>query len=153
MASSSEHHYPLSGGYDAVCLYAAPLDSGWSSVEQALLPDFGVVYHAYSYEAPMKGVWSGEKSIGTTHRPAVDSLFAVNAELLRNFIAAVASSGAAVSVSITRDASAVVLTVLNGNEKHKLYPSDLQELTEALQDGVDSFTSAPSTPPKQGTKR
>ena len=95
----------------------------------------------------MKGVWGGEKSIGTAHRPALDALSAVDPSLLRGFVAAVVATGAAVSISVTRDASAVVLTVLDGQNKHKLYPSDLQELMEALQDGIESFTPN-QTPPK-----
>lgn len=101
----------------------------------------------------MKGVWSGDKGISTTARPALDALSSVDPALLRSFIASVVTTGAAVSISITRDAGAVVLTVLDGNQKHKLYPSDLQELTQALEDGVASFTPSEPPPNSQGRKR
>lgn len=99
----------------------------------------------------MKGVWSGDKGITSAHRPAIDALSTVNPELLRKFVAAVVSTGAAVSISVTRDHSAVVLTVLDGNDRHKIYPTDLQELTQALEDGAASFTA--SEPPPNSKKR
>lgn len=150
-ASSSEHHYPLSGGDDMVWLYASPLDRGWTAYGQYLLPHIVEAYRSRKVEPPMKGVWSGEKSIGTTHRPAIDALTSVDPDLLRRFIASVVGTGAAVSISVTRDFGAVVLTVLDGSNKHKLYPTDLQELMEALQDGIESFS--PSQPPPNTNKR
>lgn len=151
-ASSSSHHYPLSGGYDAVSLYAAPLDSGWSSLDQLVLPGFGELIHSQKDTPPMKGVWSGEKSVGSDYRPAIDSLMALDSELLRKFVATVVATGAAVSFSVTRDYGAVVLTILDGNQRHKVYPTDLQELTEALKDGIESFTPS-QTPPNTGKPR
>lgn len=99
----------------------------------------------------MKGVWGGDKGITTDRRPAIDSLSSVDAELLRRFIAVVVSTGAAVSISVTRDYGAVVLTVLDGSNKHKLYPTDMRELVQALEDGIESFT--PSQPPPKTGKR
>lgn len=93
----------------------------------------------------MKGVWGGDKGISSERNPALDSLASVDPELLRRFIASVVGTGAAVSISITRDGGAVVLTVLDGKDKHKLYPSDMRELVQALEDGIESFT--PSPPP------
>lgn len=94
----------------------------------------------------MKGVWGGDKGITTDRKPAIDSLSSVDPELLRRFITSVVATGAALSISITRDYGAVVLTVLDGANKHKLYPSDAQELIQALEDGIESFTPG-QTPP------
>lgn len=150
VASSSEHHYPLSGGIDAVSLYAIPLDKGWSSVQQAILPGFGPLSRFIREVSTMKGVWGGDKGISSERNPALDSLASVDPELLRRFIASVVGTGAAVSISITRDGGAVVLTVLDGKDKHKLYPSDMRELVQALEDGIESFTPSPPPTTKRG---
>lgn len=99
----------------------------------------------------MKGVWGGDKGITTDRKPAIDSLSSVDAELLRRFIAVVVSTGAAISISVTRDYGAVVLTVLDGSNKHKIYPSDMQELVQALEDGIASFAPT-QTPPKSNRR-
>lgn len=98
----------------------------------------------------MKGVWGGDKGIKTDRRPALDALSSVDPGLFLRFVSVIVETGAAVSVSVTRDAGAIVLTVLDGSNKHKLYPSDLQELTVALEDGIASFTSEP--PPNYQAK-
>lgn len=97
----------------------------------------------------MKGVWGGDKGITSDRNPALDSLSSVDPELLRRFVAVIVATGAAVSFSITRDGGAVVLTVLDGKDKHKLYPSDMRELAQAFEDGIESF--APSPPPTKAS--
>lgn len=99
----------------------------------------------------MKGVWGGDKGISTDRKPAIDALSSVDPELLRRFVSVVVATGAAVSISITRDYGAVVLTVLDGSNKHKLYPSDARELIQALEDGIASF--APTETPPNTRKR
>lgn len=153
MASSSDHIYPLSAGFDAVSLYAEPCGRGWTAYEQALLPDFGAVYHAYVEDTAMKGVWGGDKNVSKDYKPAIDSLYAVDAELLRQFIAIAVATGVAVSFSVTRDFGATVLTVLDGKDKHKVYPTDVQELDAALRDGIESFGGTPPPPSTKAAKR
>lgn len=95
----------------------------------------------------MKGLWSGEKNVSSTYRPAVDALRAINSELLRNAFAVVCSTGAALMVATTRDHGAVCLTLLDGSDRRKVYCSDVQELHQALADLIESFE--PATPPTQ----
>lgn len=150
-ASSSDHHHPLVRGIDAVSLYPIPLTSGWSAIDQLILPLYGPLAQWIHTGDGMKGVWGGDKGISTDRRPAIDSLSSVDPELLRRFIATVVATGAAVSISVTRDFGAVVLTVLDGSNKHKLYPADMQELVQALEDGIASF--APTQTPPNSRKR
>lgn len=150
-ASSSEHHHPLVRGVDTVSLYPLPCNGGWTAISQGILPSFGPLSQWIREDLPMKGVWGGDKGITTDRKPAIDSLSSVDPELLRKFIAVVVATGAAVSISVTRDFGAVVLTVLDGSNKHKLYPSDMQELVQALEDGIASF--APTQTPPNTRKR
>lgn len=51
---------------------------------------------------------------------------------LQAAIAAVTEDGAAVLLSKTSDGGALVVQVWNGSGRHKLYPTTMAELTEAL---------------------
>lgn len=150
-ASSSSHHHPLVRGTAAVSLFAVPTGDRWSSIAQLILPEYGPLSQFIQEQTAMKGVWGGDKGITTDRKPAIDSLSSVDAELLRRFIAVVVSTGAAISISVTRDYGAVVLTVLDGSNKHKIYPSDMQELVQALEDGIASFAPT-QTPPKSNRR-
>lgn len=98
----------------------------------------------------MKGVWGGEKPIAGDYLPAIDGFRSVDGTLIRDAISAAISSGAAVSISCTRDFGALVLTLLDGNNKVKIYPTDAQEIAEAFADLKASFTKEP---PPQAKKR
>lgn len=54
------------------------------------------------------------------------------AEDLRDMVAAVTADGSAVLLATTSDGGALVIQVLNGKGRHKLYPADDAELAEAL---------------------
>lgn len=99
----------------------------------------------------MKGMWNSEKSADTTYRPAIDALSAVDSKLVALALAAVVSDGAALMFGTTRDYGAVCLTLMSGNDRRKVYPSNVQELEQALRDLVESFgQEAPTakSPPK-----
>lgn len=101
----------------------------------------------------MKGIWSIEKSADTTYRPAIDALSAVDSKLLALAFAAVVSDGAALMVGTTRDYGAICLTLMSGNDRRKVYPSNVQELDQALRDLVDSFGQSEQLPPTSAKKR
>lgn len=100
----------------------------------------------------MKGMFAGTKNTPQDYKPAVDGLNAVDGSILRAAIVACISSGAAVQFSCTRDMGALVVTVLDGNDRHKVYPSNAQEIAQAIEDLRDSFTTevAPSSARAKG---
>lgn len=87
----------------------------------------------------MKGLWNSEKSVDATYRPALDALRAVDAGTLALALLAVVEHGCAFMVSATRDHGAICLTLLDGDRRHKVYPSNVQELNQALTDLIASF--------------
>lgn len=101
----------------------------------------------------MKGLWNNEKSGALTFRPALDALNAVNADTLLQALSAALGNGCAFIISATRDQGALCLTLLDGNDRHKIYVSTVAELDKALQDLVDSFESAKSTAAQKASKR
>lgn len=54
------------------------------------------------------------------------------AEDLRDMVAAVVADGSAVLLASTSDGGALVIQILNGKGRHKLYPTDELELAEAI---------------------
>lgn len=93
----------------------------------------------------MKGMWDSSKSVDTTYRPALDALSAVDASLLARAILLAVSDGGGLMFSATRDYGAICLTLLQGDQRHKVYPSDVQALAQALSDLCDSLEAPPNT--------
>lgn len=103
----------------------------------------------------MRGMWAGDKAIDPTYRPGVDALAAVDADLVRSAIHHAVGSGAALNFAATRDGGAVVLTLLDGPNRPKVYCSNVQELHQALTDLVASITTPPTataTAPQRGKR-
>lgn len=73
----------------------------------------------------------GSKSKKST---APDLLRRAPKELFLNTMACVVDSGAAIILSATRSGDALVFSVLDGDDKDKVYISDIEELREALTD-------------------
>lgn len=88
----------------------------------------------------MKGVFSGEKQTKAATDAAERAMTQVNGNKFKDAVKQVISNGAAVMFATTRDGSSIVVTLMNGNERGKVYCSSLPELEEALQDLVRSFT-------------
>lgn len=101
----------------------------------------------------MKGIWNSEKSDNVEYRPALDALKAVNPTVLADALHAVVSDGAALMFGTTRDYGAICLTLMSGNDRRKVYPSNVQELDQALRDLAESFQPAPPPTPQVGRKR
>lgn len=98
-------------------------------------------YFRQHMEAPMKGVWSKEKSQASNVRtPAMNSITSCDAKLLAEAIQTVINQGCALTFSMTRDKGAVVITLLDGDQRAKVYVEGAQETTEALSDLKESFT-------------
>lgn len=93
----------------------------------------------------MKGMWSNEKSDNATYRPALDALSAVNAEILVSALHAVVSDGAAIMLSATRDHGAICITLLSGEQRHRVYTSTVGELDQALRDLIESLAPQPKS--------
>lgn len=70
---------------------------------------------------------------------APDLLRKAPRELFLNTLALVVDNGAAVIIASTRNGDALVLTLLNGDDKEKVYPTTLEELREALTDLAAEF--------------
>ena len=103
-----------------------------------------------SRERQMRGMWGGDKPTNSEYKPAIDGFGSVDGTTLRDAIVAAISDGAAVQFSCTRDFGAVVVTLLNGNDKLKVYPTNAQEIAQCLEDLRDSFTKQP---PKAGKSK
>ena len=110
-------------------------------------------YLANGRGTAMRGVWAGDKPSNPNYRPSLDGFSSVDPLVLRAAIYAVIASGAAVQFSCTRDFGALVVTVLDGNDRHKQYPTDAQEIAQCVEDLRDSFTSPQETPPQSSASR
>jgi hypothetical protein len=86
----------------------------------------------------MKGKFSDQHQATTASTTASDTIRGVPDKFLRDCVAAIVTAGACVMFAATRNGDALVVTLLNGNEKGKVYVSSVQELKEALQDAVAS---------------
>lgn len=87
----------------------------------------------------MRGMFAGEQATNKTVRTASDSVRSIDAALLADAIAAAISDGVAVLFAATRDGGAVVITVLDGDKRHKAYASNAGELLQAVTDLRASF--------------
>jgi hypothetical protein len=156
-ASSSEAerwHYLLLRGVPAVSLYANPGHRRSEATLQWILPGFISTWRTYSEGFTMKGMWSNDKSENAVYREALDALNAVPEGLLASVLLAVVESGCALMFSATRDKGALVLTLLNGDARNRVYPVNVAELVAALTDLRDSLTDpAPSPAPKRRPAR
>lgn len=137
-------HWLYLRGHSAVSLYADPLSGANEAQLQWILTGYDEFFAPISKEWVMKGLWNSEKSVDATYRPALDALRAVDASILALALLAVVENGSAFMVSATRDHGAICLTLLDGERRHKVYPSNVQELDQALRDLIESF--APSKP-------
>jgi len=72
---------------------------------------------------------------------AAETLRKAPPKLTLDVLALVVDSGAALIISATRDGSALVLTLLDGNDKDKVYCEDVDDLREALTDLAASYSS------------
>ncbi len=142
--STASWHWLYLAGHSAVSLYADPQSGANAGELQWILPGFEEFFAPISKEWDMKGLWNSEKSVDATYRPALDALRAVDASTLAVALLAVVENGCAFMVSATRDHGAICLTLLDGDRRHKVYPSSVQELNQALLDLSESF--APSKP-------
>ncbi len=139
---NDEWHYLFIARYPAYSLYADPGCSASEGLLQWVLPECGEYFVPTSKELDMKGLWNSEKSVDATYRPALDALRAVDASTLAVALLAVVENGCAFMVSATRDHGAICLTLLDGDRRHKVYPSNVQELNQALLDLSESFASS-----------
>lgn len=62
-------------------------------------------------------------------------------KLLLDTLALVIDSGAAVILAATRDGGALVLTLLDGDDKDKVYCENAEEVREALTDLATAYTT------------
>lgn len=90
----------------------------------------------------MKGAWGGDKAKNSVHHAASEALRGVDKVVLVAALDAVVSVGAALLVGSTRDGGAVNLTLMNGNDRIKVFCANADELTAALADLRDSFKPA-----------
>lgn len=101
----------------------------------------------------MKGMWSGDKGGDRGYKPALDALKAIDREVLTSALLSVVEHGCALMIGATRDHGAISLILMDGNDRHKLYPSNAQELDQALRDLIESFDTTDSAPaPKRKTR-
>lgn len=82
----------------------------------------------------MKNVFSKGEQGGPKKATASDLLRRAPKELTLNTLASVIDSGAAIIIASTRNGDALVLTLLDGDSKDKVYISDVEELRTALTD-------------------
>lgn len=101
----------------------------------------------------MRGMWSGDKSNDRGYKPALDALKAIDREILTLALLSVVEHGCALMIGATRDHGAISLILMDGQERHKLYPSTAQELDQAMRDLIESFdTTASSAKPARKTR-
>lgn len=86
----------------------------------------------------MKGKFSEGNGSTTQQTAAVDTMRGVPDKLLRDTIAAVIGSGAAVMFASTRNGDAIMVQLMHGQERAKAYASNVQELREILSDAAAS---------------
>lgn len=143
--SGTEWHYLGLRHIHGVSLYANPAQQWNAATIQYTLPGtFDILYPQHTEVLAMKGVWNAQKATNRDYRPGIDALTAVNKELLAVAILSAVEHGCALMFGATRDGGAVALTLLDGNDRHKLYPQNVQELDQALQDLVESLAPGPS---------
>lgn len=63
---------------------------------------------------------------------AVEFIEEISPELMRDAISRILSGGDAVMIGATSDGGALVLTVMEGTERHKEYLTSAQQLTQLL---------------------
>ena len=99
----------------------------------------------------MKGMWSGDNANTRGYKPALDALKAIDREILTSALLSVVEHGCALMIGATRDHGAISLILMDGQQRHKLYPSNAQELDQALRDLIESFdtTSSAATPARK----
>ena len=149
----SDWHYLYLEGLHAVSLYANPSSLRAEASLQWVLPGFEQLFTATWKASPMKGVWNKEKSVSDTYRPSLDALSAVDPSLLSRAIHAAVSDGGAFMVACTRDYGAICLTMMQGNDRAKVYCANAAELAEALTDLVASLSSQGSSEAPAKAKR
>lgn len=98
----------------------------------------------------MRGMWDKSTAVNRDYAPALDALKAIDAKVLTDALLAVVEHGCALMIGATRDKGAISLTLLDGNDRHRVYPTDVQELHQALIDLAESL--APKSTPKGGRK-
>lgn len=99
----------------------------------------------------MKGLWSKDRAELRGYKPALDALKAIDREILTSALLAVVENGCALMIGATRDHGAISLILMDGNERHKLYPANVQELQQAFEDLIASLGG--DTSPTQPTGR
>jgi hypothetical protein len=100
----------------------------------------------------MKGLWSKDKGDLRGYKPALDALKAIDREILTSALLAVVENGCALMIGATRDHGAVSLILMDGNERHKLYPANVQELQQAFEDLIASLGGDPESVKPSGRK-
>lgn len=101
----------------------------------------------------MRGMWDKSTAVNRDYAPALDALKAVDHDTLTAALLAVVEHGCALMIGATRDKGAISLTLLDGNERHRVYPTDVQELHQALTDLVASLGGSAKVAPPAKSKR
>lgn len=99
----------------------------------------------------MKGVFASEKASARNSDNVERMLSEINPDYLRLAVLATVQTGCAVLFGATRDNGALVVTLLNGNERAKAYPTSTPELEQCLLDlgescGIDLASLMPKPP-------
>jgi len=89
----------------------------------------------------VKNVFSKGESGSAKKSTAPDLLRKAPKELFLNTIASVIDSGAAVILAATRSGDALVITLLDGDGKDKVYCTSVDELREALTDLAGAYVT------------
>lgn len=140
-ASSSDDLWVVRIPGEDALLYASWDGQRIVEVEQRVLPGWWSLVFPSAERTTMKGVFAGGSAKNASYKGAIDGFSAVDGMLLRDAILAAIQSGAAVQLSLTRDWGALVVTVLDGNDRHKVYPTDAGEITQTLIDLRESYTT------------
>lgn len=154
-SSDPEYHLWMILSRAGCCsLYADLEHPAHGGLVQWILPEFTSAWRNFSEGFTMRGMWSNDKSENAVYREALDGLSAVPEGLLASALLAVMESGCALMFSATRDKGAIVLTLLNGDARNRVYPANAAELVAALTDLRDSLIdTAPSPAPKRRSPR
>ncbi len=151
--SATAWHWLYLVGHSAVSLYADPRSAANEGTLQWILPGYEEFFAPISKGWVMKGLWNSEKSANATYRPGLDALKAVDSDMLATALLAVVENGCALMVAATRDQGAIALTLLDGEQRHRVYPSNADQLNQALMDLIESFAPKASPTPPQRAKR
>lgn len=89
----------------------------------------------------MKGMFSGTKGASARTHNGRAALEKAPAQLLRDTIAHVVDSGAAIMFSVTRDGGTIVVTLLDGDTRAKAYCETVDDLRQCLTDAAASFAA------------